>query len=56
MKSLDNWSDLPPDFPYGSNWGHKIADFGFLPYISILQKYKAQRYEVTFKRYLVYRG
>ena len=20
--------------PYGSNWGHKIADFEFLPYIS----------------------
>ena len=33
MKSLDSQSDLPPDPPYGSNWGHKIADFLFLPYI-----------------------
>ena len=24
----------PPTPPYGSNWGHKIADFVFLPYIS----------------------
>ena len=22
--------------PYGSNWGHKIADFEFLPYISFI--------------------
>ena len=27
MKSLDSWSDLPPDPPYGSNWGHEIANF-----------------------------
>ena len=22
--------------PYGSNWGHNIADFEFLPYISFI--------------------
>ena len=27
VKSLYSRSDLPPDPPYGSNWGHKIADF-----------------------------
>ena len=26
----------PPTPPYGSNWGHKIADFEFLPYISFI--------------------
>ena len=34
MESLNSRSVLhhaPP--PYGSNWGHKIADFEFLPYI-----------------------
>ena len=36
MKSLDSWSDLPPYPPYGSNWGHKIADFVFLPFISFI--------------------
>ena len=33
MESLNSWSVLPLDPPYGSNWGHKIADFEFLPYI-----------------------
>ena len=36
MKSLDSWSDLPPGPPYGSNWGHKIVDFVFLPFISFI--------------------
>ena len=27
MKSLDSRSDLPPDPPYGSNWGHKMTHF-----------------------------
>ena len=36
MKSLDSWSDLPLTSPYGSNWGHKIANFVFLPYISFI--------------------
>ena len=36
MKSLDSWSDLPLHPPYGSNWGHKIADFVLLPYISFI--------------------
>ena len=28
MKSLDSWSDLPPDPPLmGQTGGHKIADF-----------------------------
>ena len=26
----------PPPPPYGSNWGHKIADFEFLAYISFI--------------------
>ena len=34
--------------PYGSNWGHKIADFEFLPYISFIVAFIAseciQRY------------
>ena len=36
MESLNSRSVLPPapPPPYGSNWGHKIADFEFLPYIS----------------------
>ena len=33
MKSLDSWSDLPPDPPMGQTGGHKIADLVFLPYI-----------------------
>ena len=42
MKSLDSWSDLPPDPPppYGSNWGHKIADFVFLPLISFILAFR----------------
>ena len=41
MKSLDSWSDLPPDSPpppplMGQTGGHKIADFVFLAYISPL--------------------
>ena len=27
---------VTPAPPYGSNWGHKIADFEFLPYISFI--------------------
>ena len=34
MKSQDSWSDLSPDPPYGSKWGHKIVDFVFLPHMS----------------------
>ena len=34
MKSLDSWSDLPPEVVGRSNWGHKIANFVFLPYIA----------------------
>ena len=41
VKSLDSQSDLPPDLPYGSNWGHKIVDFGFLPYISFILGFRA---------------
>ena len=45
MKSRDSWSDLPP---YVSNWGHKIADLVFFPYISFILAFKAleciQRY------------
>ena len=47
VKSRDNQSDLPPDPPpptppppYGSNWGHEIADFVFLPYISFILAFR----------------
>ena len=37
MKSLDSWSDLPPDPPLiGQTGGHKIANFVFWPYISFI--------------------
>ena len=37
MESLNSRSVLPPPTPpYGPNWGHKIADFEFLPYISFI--------------------
>ena len=35
MGSLNSWLVLPHGPPNGSNWGHKIADFEFLPYISL---------------------
>ena len=38
----------PPDPPYGSNWGHKIADFDFLPYISFIVAFIASE---CIKRY-----
>ena len=41
MKSRDSRSDLPPEPPYGSNWGHKIADFVFLPYIYFILAFTA---------------
>ena len=41
VKSLDSQSDLPPTPPYGSNCGHKIANFVFLPYISFLLAFRA---------------
>ena len=36
MENLNSRSVLSPNPPYGSNWGHKIADFEFLPYISFI--------------------
>ena len=36
VESLNSRSVLPPAPPYGSNWGHKIADFEFLPYITFI--------------------
>ena len=36
MESLNSQSVLTHGPPYGSNWGHKIADFEFLPYISFI--------------------
>ena len=36
MESLNSGSVFPQAHPYGSNWGHKIADFEFLPYISFI--------------------
>ena len=44
MKSLDSRSDLPPTFPYGSNWGHKITYFVFLSYISFILTFRALEY------------
>ena len=45
VKSLDSQSDLLPEPPpppsCGSNWGHKIADFVFLPYISFILAFRA---------------
>ena len=43
MKSQDSRSDLPlaPPPPYGSNWGHEIANFVFLPYISFILAFRA---------------
>ena len=60
MKSLDSQSDLPPipsPSPYGSNWGHKIADFVFLPDIYfILNAFRAleciKRYWETYVKSL----
>ena len=34
--------------PYGLNWGHKIIDFVFLPYISFILAFRALEY---IKRY-----
>ena len=48
MKSQDSRSDLSPDPPYGSNWGNKIADFVFLPYIYFIVAFRALEY---IKRY-----
>ena len=41
MKSLDSQSDLPPTSPYGANWGNKIADFVFFPYIFFINAFIA---------------
>ena len=41
VKSLDSRSDLPPNPAYGSNWGHKIADLVFLPFISFILAFTA---------------
>ena len=41
VKSLDGQSDLPPTHPFGTNWGHKIADFVFLPYVSFITAFRA---------------
>ena len=48
MKSLDSWSDLPPDPPSGLNWGHNVADFVFLPYISFILAFRTLK---CIKRY-----
>ena len=40
MKSLDSWSDLPPDRPLWVKLGHKIADFVFLPIISFILAFR----------------
>ena len=48
MESLNSRSVLPHGSPYGSNWGHKIADFEFLPYISFIVAFIASE---CIKRY-----
>ena len=51
MKSLDSRSHLPPTPPYGSNWGHEIANFVFLPYIYFILAFRdlqcIKRYQET---------
>ena len=44
MNSQDSRSDLQLTCPYGSNWGHKIADFVFLPYIFFILAFRALEY------------
>ena len=41
MMSLDSRSDFPRIPPYGSNWGHKIVDFVFWPFISFILAFRA---------------
>ena len=41
MMSLDSRSDLPLHPPYGSNWGYKIVDFVFWPFISFILAFTA---------------
>ena len=48
MESLNSRSVLPPDPPLWVNWGHKIADFEFLPYISFIVAFIASK---CIKRY-----
>ena len=48
MESLNSRSVLPYSPPYGSNCGHKIADFEFLPYISFIVAFIASE---CIKRY-----
>ena len=48
MESLNSRSVLPHGPPYGSNWGHKIADLEFLPYISFIVAFIASE---CIKRY-----
>ena len=47
VESLNSRSVLPAP-PHGSNWGHKIADFEFLPYISFIVAFIASE---CIKRY-----
>ena len=48
MESLNSRSVLPHGPPYGSNWGHNIADFEFLPYIFFIVAFIASE---CIKRY-----
>ena len=45
VESLESKSNLPPppppDPPVGSNWGRKITDFVFWPYISFILAFRA---------------
>ena len=48
MESLNSRSVLLHAPPYGSNWGHKIADFEVLPYIFFIVAFIASE---CIKRY-----
>ena len=48
MENLNSRSVLPPDPPYGSNGGHKIAALELLPYISFIVAFIASE---CIKRY-----
>ena len=49
MESLYSLSDYP--LPHWSNWGDKIADFEFLPYVSFITSFTAIT-EFNFKKLL----
>ena len=53
MESLNTNQFYPTAPPYGSNWGHKIAEFEFLLYISFIVAFIASE---CIKRYWESKG